>query len=114
MADLVYPELREGKLGWHSWWSEVLLELLLGGGAVPTAAHHCNQRPGRKSKIPADKPMAATGIGGVGDGAEGRAVTQSSADCLVNWAQLNKVRFNTAGVELRVEKQGMLADIPRL
>lgn len=92
-ADLVYPELREGKLGWDSSWSEVLLELLLGASALLAAVQRRNQRSGRKSKITADKPAAATEIGGVGDGAEDGAVMQSNPDCLVNWARLNKVHF---------------------
>ncbi|XP_038006160.1 uncharacterized protein LOC119706472 [Motacilla alba alba] len=95
-ADPVYPELREGKLGWDSSWSKVLLELLLGSSAVPAAIHRCNQWSGRKSEITADKPAAATEIGGVGDGAEHGAVMQSNPDCLVNWAHLSKVHFNVA------------------
>lgn len=84
-ADLVCPELREGNLGWDSWWSEVLLELLL-----PFTR---NQWAGRKSKITAAKPAAATELGGVGEGAEDGAVMQSNADCLVNRAHLSKVHF---------------------
>lgn len=47
-------------------------------------------------KSPLIKFAADTEIGGVGDHDEDRAVMQSNPDCLVNWAYLNKVHFNTA------------------
>lgn len=46
-------------------------------------------------KSPLIKFAADKEIGGVGDHDEDRAVMQSNLDCLVNWAHLNKVHFNT-------------------
>lgn len=70
---------------------EVLLELLLGSGAVPAAIHRRNQWSGRKSEITADKPAAATEICGVGDGAGDGAAMQSNPHRLVN--HLNKAHL---------------------